>query len=73
MADTPEHHEHEQQLSERFLDLFVFLPTGLAVTLMEELPKMAERGRERLGVQVNSARAVGQFALYCFLFFLRNC
>jgi hypothetical protein len=53
----------EQLLSERFLDLFVFLPTGLIVTVAEELPKLAERGRERLGVQVNSARAVGQFAV----------
>lgn len=53
----------EQPLSERFLDLFVFLPTGLVVTMVEELPRLAERGRERLGVQVNSARAVGQFAV----------
>ncbi len=52
-----------QPLSERLLDLFVFLPTGLAVTVAEELPRLAERGRERLGVHVNSARAVGQFAV----------
>ena len=55
--------EDEQPLSERFLDLFVFLPTGLAVTLVEELPHLAERGRERLGVRVDSARAVGKFAV----------
>jgi hypothetical protein len=53
----------QRLLSERFLDLFVFLPTGLVVTVAEELPRLAERGRERLGVQVNSARAVGQFAV----------
>jgi len=53
----------EQPLSERFLDLFVFLPTGLVVTVAEELPRLAERGRERLGVHVNSARAVGLFAV----------
>jgi hypothetical protein len=63
MADTPEDHEDDQPLTERFLDLFVFLPTGLAVTFVEELPRLAERGRERLGVQVNSARAVGQFTV----------
>jgi len=62
MADTPDEHD-DPPLSERFLDLFVFLPTGLAVTLAEELPRLAERGRERLGVQVNSARAVGKFAV----------
>ena len=63
MADTPDERTDDQPLSERFLDLFVFLPTGLAVTLAEELPRLAERGRERLGVQVNSARAVGKFAV----------
>ena len=63
MADSPDQHDEDQPLSERFLDLFVFLPTGLAVTLVEELPRLAERGRERLGVQVNSARAVGRFAV----------
>jgi len=63
MADTPDEHDPDQPLSERLLDLFVFLPTGLAVTLAEELPRLAERGRERLGVQVNSARAVGRFAV----------
>jgi hypothetical protein len=63
MADTTDDHEADQPLAERFLDLFVFLPTGLAVTFVEELPRLAERGRERLGVQVNSARAVGKFTV----------
>jgi len=63
MPDTPDDHEDDQPLTERFLDLFVFLPTGVAVTLVEELPRLAERGRERLGVKVNSARAVGQFTV----------
>jgi hypothetical protein len=63
MADTTDDHGDSPPLSERFLDLVVFLPTGLAVTLVEELPRLAERGRERLGVQVNSARAVGRFAV----------
>jgi hypothetical protein len=53
----------EQSLSDRFLDVFVFLPTGLALTMVDELPKLAERGRERFGVRVNSARAVGHLAV----------
>ena len=61
--DAELHDAPEQPLSERFLDLFVFLPAGLAVTVAEELPRLAERGRERLGVQVNSARVVGKFAV----------
>jgi len=63
MSETPDPDDDGQPLSERVLDLFVFLPTGLVVTLAEELPRLAERGRERLGVQVNSARAVGKFAV----------
>jgi len=63
MGDTPDEQTDRQPLSERFLDLFVFLPTGLAVTVAEELPRLAERGRDRLGVQVNSARAVGHLAV----------
>jgi hypothetical protein len=63
MPETPDPHDDGQPLSERVLDLLVFLPTGLVVTLAEELPRLAERGRERLGVQVNSARAVGHFAV----------
>ena len=61
--DTDDQHEGEQPLSERLFDLFVFLPTGLAVTVAEEVPRLAEIGRERLGVRVNSARAVGQFVV----------
>ena len=64
MADThEEEHDEEQPLSERLLDLFVFLPTGLAVAVIEQLPRLAERGRERLGIRVDNARAVGQFAV----------
>ena len=67
MADTTDEDRDmqagEQSLSDRLLDLFVFLPTGVVVTVAEELPRLAERGRERLGVHVNSARAVGEFAV----------
>jgi len=63
-VDQPdEGSSRSEPLSERFLDLFVYLPTGLAMTVADELPRLAERGRERFGVQVNSARAVGHFAV----------
>ena len=61
--DTPKEETDDVALSERLLDLFVFLPTGLVVTVAEELPRLAVRGRERLGVQVNSARAIGEFVV----------
>ena len=49
--------------TDRLLDLLVFAPAGLAVTVAEELPKLADRGRERVQTQVNTARLVGQFAV----------
>ena len=62
MAD-PNHPPGDPHLNERLLDLFVFVPAGLAVSVVEEFPRLAELGREKLGVRVSSARAVGQFAM----------
>ena len=60
-----QHDDHSEgaSLNERILDVLVFAPAGLVVTVVEELPKLAERGRDRLGVRVSSARAVGTFAV----------
>jgi len=62
MAD-PIHPPGDAPLNERLLDLFVFVPAGIAVSVVEDLPRLAELGREKLGVRVSSARAVGQFAM----------
>ena len=48
---------------ERLLELMVFAPAGLAVTVVEEFPKLVEKGRHRLEGQVHTARLVGQFAM----------
>ncbi|HET9690223.1 MAG TPA: hypothetical protein VFP61_03665 [Acidimicrobiales bacterium] len=45
------------------LDLVVFAPVGLALTLGEELPKLAARGRSTVTARVTVARVVGQFAV----------
>ena len=63
MADPHNQHPEQASLNERLLDLFVFVPTGIAVSVVEEFPRLAERGRQKLGMQVSSARAVGQFAM----------
>ena len=63
MADPHDDQPGDGSLNERLLDIFVFVPTGIAVSVAEELPRLAARGRERLGVRVSSARAVGQFAV----------
>lgn len=48
---------------ERVLDVVVFGPTGLAITLGEEFPKLVDKGRHRVEGQVHTARLVGQFAV----------
>jgi hypothetical protein len=53
----------DSSFNERLLDALVYVPVGLALSVAEELPRLAARGRERLGVRVSSARAVGQFAV----------
>jgi hypothetical protein len=45
------------------LDLLVYAPLGLAITAQEELPKLIEKGRERVSGQVTMAKMVGQFAV----------
>ncbi|MCU4184678.1 hypothetical protein K6U06_09930 [Acidiferrimicrobium sp. IK] len=45
------------------LDLVLYAPVGLALTLTEELPKLAAKGRSGLGSRVTTARVVGQFAV----------
>jgi hypothetical protein len=44
------------------LDLGLFAPIGLAVTVAQAVPELAQRGRERVGPQLTMARALGQLA-----------
>ena len=48
---------------DRLLELMVFGPAGLAVTIVEEFPRLVEKGRHRVEGQVHTARLVGQFAV----------
>jgi hypothetical protein len=45
------------------LDLFVYAPLGLALSARDELPKLAERGKQELDGRLAVARTVGQFAM----------
>ncbi len=45
------------------LDLFVFAPLGMAITAVEELPRLAAKGRAQVDGQLTAARMVGQFAV----------
>jgi hypothetical protein len=48
---------------ESALDVFVYAPVGLALTAIEELPNLAEKGRTQIQGQITIARMVGQFAV----------
>jgi hypothetical protein len=45
------------------MDLLVYVPVGLALSAVAEVPKLAAKGRAQLGGQIAMARVVGQFAM----------
>jgi hypothetical protein len=49
--------------AERILDLLVYAPVGLVLSVAEAVPDLVRKGRERLGPQVGVARMVGEFAV----------
>ena len=53
----------EQQPAERLLDLALYAPVGLALSVLEAVPELIRKGRARLGPQVGTARTIGQFAV----------
>lgn len=55
--------EGEKTTLERTLDMCLFAPVGLAVTLAEDLPELISKGRERLGQELSNARIVGRFVV----------
>lgn len=52
-----------QDPAEQLLDVFVYAPLGLAMEAAELLPKLADRGRQRVGGKVTVARMVGEMAV----------
>jgi len=53
----------EQQSWERLLDLTVYAPVGLALTVRDDLPKLVRQGRQAVENRVMLARVIGQFAV----------
>jgi hypothetical protein len=58
-ADT----EPEPSPVRRALDIFVFAPVGVALTVAEDLPALIVKGRQRFESDVRNARIVGQFVV----------
>jgi hypothetical protein len=53
----------DRPVYETLLDAFVYAPLGAALVLADELPRLADRGRERVEKRVAVARVVGKFAV----------
>ena len=47
----------------RTLDVCLFAPVGVAVTVVEDLPDLIARGRRRVELQLGNARVVGRFVV----------
>jgi hypothetical protein len=48
---------------QRALDIFVFAPVGVALTVAEDLPGLVAKGRQRFETDVRNARVIGQFVV----------
>lgn len=53
----------ERPVSETLLDYLVYAPLGAALVVAEELPRLAERGRDRFQRRVGAAELMGRFAV----------
>jgi len=52
-----------EQLFELVLDLAVYAPVGMLITVREQLPKRVRRGRQAMENRVQLARFIGQLAV----------
>ncbi|MGH9297752.1 MAG: hypothetical protein ACRDZP_07235 [Acidimicrobiales bacterium] len=53
----------ERPLHERLLDLAIYVPVGLVVSVLEELPQLSEKGRERVSTQLKVAHMLGKLTI----------
>lgn len=53
----------DHSLAERLLEAAVYVPVGLAASFLDEFPALADKGRERVGNQLQVARVVGRLAV----------
>lgn len=53
----------ERSLADRLLDYGVYAPIGIALSVAEELPKLADKGRQRAAGQIHVARVMGKLAV----------
>ena len=54
---------NRQDPAEQLLDLLVYAPPGLLLDARDLVPKLADKGRQRMGGQVTVARMIGELAV----------
>jgi hypothetical protein len=52
-----------KSLLEQALDVCLYAPVGLAISVTEELPQLIDKGRARVNTQLAMAKMVGSFAV----------
>jgi hypothetical protein len=60
---VPEEDDAQPNPLRRGLELFVFAPLGVVVTVAEDLPGLIAKGRERVETEISNARVVGKFVV----------
>jgi hypothetical protein len=63
VSEDAESEEEETNPVRRTLDLLIFAPVGVALTVVEDLPALIAKGRQRMETQIRNARVVGQFVV----------
>ena len=53
----------ERSLSELLWDYGVYAPIGLAAAIVDELPRLTDKGKERAANQIHTARMIGKLAV----------
>ena len=53
-----------KRLLRRSVDVCVFAPVGMAVTVVEDLPELVAKGRAHVERDINNARIVGRFVVH---------
>jgi hypothetical protein len=63
VSDPVESDENAENAVRRALDILVFAPVGVALTVIEDLPGLIVKGRARFETDVRNARVIGQFVV----------
>jgi hypothetical protein len=55
--------DEEKSPADQLVDLLVYAPVGIAMTVLEQLPDLIAKGRERVTGQTAMARMIGEFGV----------